>query len=224
MPLSLQEITQPAIEPVSLALAKLNCHVDAPDEDMLFSAWIAAARQYCERYTRRAFFNRAVVRTLDYFPLWDGANGTVNPADRQDWPYYASFWDKITIDLPLPRTVSVTSITYTDTTGATQTLDPSQYNVDLTSMPARIVPSAGNYWPTVTTYQPGSVKITYVAGSYGDGVTVNTIPQTIVVAMLLLIGHWYRNREASTETALKNIPLGVNALLDPYKLQVFNYR
>jgi uncharacterized phiE125 gp8 family phage protein len=224
MPLSFQETTQPAAEPVTLALAKLHAHVDTDDEDLLFEAWITAARQYCERYTRRAFFNREVTRTLDYFPLWYGENGTVNPADRQDWPYYASFWDKLTIDLPLPRCVSVTSITYTDTNGTTQTLPQSAYNVDVTSLPARIVPSAGNYWPTVVTYQPGSVQINYVAGSYGDGVEVNTIPQGIVVAMILLIGHWYRNREASSELALKNIPLGVNALLDPYKLHLFEYR
>ncbi|MBB6144721.1 putative phiE125 gp8 family phage protein [Silvibacterium bohemicum] len=224
MPLSLQLVTPPAAEPVSLSLAKQHLRVDFSDDDVLIAALITAARQYCEKYTHRAFFNQTWLRTLDYFPLWYNPDGTVNPRYRSDWPYYADFWGRIAIDLPRPRTVSVTSITYVDPTGTTQTLDPSTYVVDTTSMPARIVPAKGFYWPSVNVYQPGGVKITYVAGSYGDGVDVNTCPQTIVMAMLLLIAHWYEHREGSSELNLKNIPLGVQALLDTEKLQVFEYR
>ncbi|WP_433963658.1 head-tail connector protein [Tunturiibacter gelidiferens] len=224
MPLSLQLVTPPTVEPVSLQMAKSHLKVDFPDDDLLIGAYAIAARQYCEKYTHRAFFNQTWLRTLDYFPLWWDENGTINPANRNDWPHYASFWDKITIDLPRPATVSVTSITYVDSTGAPQTLDPAQYVVDTTSIPARIVPAKGTYWPTVLTYQPGSVKITFVAGSYGDGVDTNTCPQTVVIAMLLLIGHWYENRSSSSELNLKNIPMGVNALLDTEKVQVFSYR
>jgi uncharacterized phiE125 gp8 family phage protein len=224
MPLSLQLVTPPAAEPVSLQMAKSHLRVDYPEDDILIGAFIIGARQSCEKYTHRAFFNQTWTRNLDYFPLFWGDNGTVNPADRNDWPYFASFWDKLTIDLPRPRTVSVTSITYVDTTGEKQTLDPATYNVDITSVPARIVPAINCYWPTTTTYLPGSVQITFVAGSYGDGVDTNTCPQTIVIAMLLLIGHWYGNRESSSELNLKNIPMGVNALLDTEKVQVWNYR
>jgi uncharacterized phiE125 gp8 family phage protein len=224
MPLSIQLVTPPAIEPVTLDQAKQHLRVDYSEDDSLITGLITAARQYAEKYMHRAIFNQTWTRNLDYFPLWYSQNGTVSAAYRNDWPYYADFWARITIDLPWPRTVSVTSITYVDQTGADQKLDPSAYFLDVTSMPGRIVPSQGNYWPTVMTYQPGSVKITYVAGSYGDGATVNNCPQTIVQAILMLIAHWYENREAISTLPLKNVPLGINALLDTERLRVFQYR
>ena len=117
----------------------------------------------------------------------------------------------------MPRLVSVTSITYLDMAGEQQTLDPSAYIVDASSQPARIVPAINLTWPTTDYYIPGSVKVTYVAGSYGDGVTVDTCPASIEQAILLLVGHFYENREASSALSLKNIPLGVDALLNPYR-------
>jgi hypothetical protein len=166
VPLSLQLITGPLLEPVSLALAKQQLRVDFTDEDTLIQRAITAARVHAEGYTQRAVFPQTWIRTLDHFPLWWSADGTVNPSYRKDWPYYADFWNRITIDLPRPRTLSVVSITYVGTDGVTQTLDPSQYVVDLTSEPARIVPAQGTYWPSQMTYIPGSVRITFQCGSY----------------------------------------------------------
>ena len=37
-------------------------------------------------------------------------------------------------------------------------------------------------------------------------------------AMLLLVGHWFANREAVSDKSLSEIPLAVNALLQPYKI------
>jgi len=38
------------------------------------------------------------------------------------------------------------------------------------------------------------------------------------VAMLLMIGHWYSKREAVTEGSTSELPLGVSALLGPYRI------
>lgn len=43
--------------------------------------------------------------------------------------------------------------------------------------------------------------------------TVNNCPQTLVWAMYLLMKHWYDHREAVSDAPLKEIPLGVEALL-----------
>jgi uncharacterized phiE125 gp8 family phage protein len=119
--------------------------------------------------------------------------------------------------LPMPRLISVTSITYLDNSGTLQTLDPSQYTVDAASQPARIVPSVNLTWPTTDYYIPGSVKVTYVAGSYGDGVNKDICPLSIKQAILLLVGHLYENREATSTLNPKALPLGVDALLNPYR-------
>ena len=181
MPLNYRVTTPPIVEPVTLALAKNHLRVDFPDDDTLISGMISAARRFAERYMFRAIYNQTWVRSMDHFPLWFNNDGTVNPAYRNDWPYYSDFWNRITIDVPMPACVSVLGITYIDQNGATQTLSPSAYYVDTFAEPARIVPAQGNYWPTAMTYQPGSVQIKFVAGTWVVLVTseILTLPSTL---------------------------------------------
>lgn len=51
-------------------------------------------------------------------------------------------------------------------------------------------------------------------GSTGD------IPlyHDIKLAALMLIGHWYENREATTAINLKEVPLATNCLLEQYRV------
>lgn len=224
MLLSTQLVTPPTAEPITLQQAKLHLRVDFPEDDTLITGLISAARQYCEKRTNRAFFTQTWLRTLDFFPLYGRIESSRSPSERDTWPYGTWYWDRVTIDLPHNRVQSVTSITYIDSNGQTQTLPTSGYNVDVTSMPARIAPNQGMFWPILNNYIPGSVKITYVAGSYGDGVDVNNCPQTIISAMLLLLDHWYNHRGAASELNLKNIPLGVDALLGVEKVHTLGYR
>lgn len=212
------------MEPVSLQLAKQQCKVDYADDDALIQTYIVAARQYCEKRTNRAFFTQTWMRTLDYFPLYGRVDSSRSPSERDSWPYGTWYWDRVTIDLPHNRVQSVTSITYLDNDNQPHTLPADSYNVDVVSVPARIAPAQGLFWPILNQFIPGSVNITYQAGSYGDGVQVNNCPQTIVMAMLLLIGHWYEHREDVSELNLKNIPLGVQALLEMEKIHVVSYR
>lgn len=224
MILSTQLVTPPKVEPVSLQLAKQHCKVDYDADDTLIQTYIVAARQYCEKRTNRAFYTQTWMRTLDYFPLYGRMDSSRAPSERDSWPYGTWYWDRVTIDLPRNRVQSVTSITYLDNDNQQHTLPSDSYNVDVASIPARIAPAQGLFWPILNQFIPGSVKITYQAGSYGDGVTVNNCPQTIVMAMLLLIGHWYEHREDVSELNLKNIPLGVQALLEMEKVHVVSYR
>ena len=53
--------------------------------------------------------------------------------------------------------------------------------------------------------------------------TVNKCPQTIIWAMYLLIGHFYEHREAASELALKEIPLGVAELLAGDTFDTFDW-
>ena len=218
--LALTLVTPPAIEPVSLAQAKSFCRVDFTDDDTLFPVLITAAREYAERYMRRAIFNQTWTRTLDNFPMaWDRM-ATQNAARLSEWPYWSSIWNQLRIDLPKAKTQSVESITYIDSNTLTEvTLDPSTYIVDTSRLPCCIVPANAGYWPVEMMYNPGSVTITFVAGSYGDGVTVNTCPQAVVVAILMLVNYWYNNRDASGV-----VPDAVKSLLNPHRLTVFEYK
>jgi len=48
---------------------------------------------------------------------------------------------------------------------------------------------------------------------YGDGKLINDCPMTVVLAILLLVSHFYNNRDASSEAVLNTIPLGVAELI-----------
>jgi uncharacterized phiE125 gp8 family phage protein len=218
--LSLNLIQGPAAEPVSLSLAKQHLRVDFTYDDNYIPGLITAAREWCEVYMQRHIFNQTWQRTLDYFPIWVGGT-TVSPNNFQDWMFFSDYWSKVMIQLP-GKIQSVSSITYVvPNGGGTQTLPTSDYVCDLTSVPARLVPTQGMTWPVQTLYQPGSVTIEYVAGSWGDGVEVNNCPQAVVQAMLLLIKHWYDHREAVSEQNFKNVPMAVQALLNAHRLVSF---
>lgn len=221
--LSVNLVTPPAVEPVTLDQLKTHLRVDASftDDDALLMGFITAAREWCESYMRRAIFNQTWQMTLDHFPYWTEF-GTMKPASRLDY-MYGSYFSNLVIELPKPKLVSVTSITYVDATGTQQTLDPSQYRADLTSEPARLSPAAGLYWPMSQQFVPGSVKITYVAGSYGDGEDVNTCPQSISIAVCMLAGHFNEQRNGTSGFTVNEIPFGVRALLNMYRTVAAGY-
>jgi uncharacterized phiE125 gp8 family phage protein len=222
MSLSYRELAAPVAEPVSLSLAKRQCVVDYSftDDDELISSLIVAARQHVEKLMQRSIFNRSMQLSLDFFPFPTWA-GTLNANDRH--VMYGRYWHQLAISLPKPGAVSVTSITYKDLGGTVQTLDPSAYSVDVNSEPARIVPAPGLYWPYTQSYLPGSVIITYVSGTFGDGVEVNTVPQTICQAMLLLISYWYNHRDSAETNPPKCIDDGVEALLAGEAFDTFGW-
>lgn len=208
-------ISGPAVEPIALDQAKRHLRVDFPDDDDLILALISTAREMCEEKMQRAIFNQTYELSLDQFNYGDWRS-TI-PTERRNPLRFSALWESMGLRLPMPRLVSVTSITFFDYTGNPQMLDPATYSVDTASQPARIVPSSNLTWPTTDYYVPGSVKVTYIAGSYGDGVTINTCPSSIKSAMLLLIGHLYTNREAVSDKNLTAVPIAVEALLGPYK-------
>ena len=67
-------------------------------------------------------------------------------------------------------------------------------------------------WPAITA-ATNAVKIRYLAGYDIDSDGGEALPKMIRAAVLLVVGHLYANREASTEVALTHIPLGVESLL-----------
>lgn len=105
---------------------------------------------------------------------------------------YFSDWEIV-----LPEAVplaSVTSVKYYDTDGVLQTLSTDAYRVNLSRH--SIEPAYGYSWPSVYT-ESESVEIRYVVGS-----AASSVPAHVKRGMLLLIGHWYTNREADVSIPL----------------------
>ena len=154
--------TAPASEPITLAEAKMQCRIDNTDEDELIVMLIASVRQHAETILRRRLITQTLDGYLDSFPL----------------------------EIKLMPLQSVTSITYVDTNGDTQTLAADQYLVDATSQPARIARAYNVDWPD-TRVQNNAVKVRFVAG-YGLPAAV---PQCIKSWMLVRIATLFSNRQ-----------------------------
>lgn len=219
----LKRLAPPAYEPVSLALAKQHMRVDASftDDDSIIAIYVQAAREAAEDAMHRAIFNQTWEFSLDEFPIWRTI-GT-QPVSTHG-SFFLGVWSQIAIRLPVPRLVGVGSITYVDQQGATQTIDPSKYNVFVDGEPAIITPANGNYWPFSNIYQPGTIKIIFTAGTYGTGEPGdNTCPAKIQLAILMLAASWYANAEDATLVKLQALPFGVDRLLNSEKFEVFTF-
>lgn len=81
--------------------------------------------------------------------------------------------------------------------------------VVLGEAPARIIPLAE--WPTVTDPESYPVEIRYTVG-YSD------VPADLIAAIKLVTGHWYENREATTEKAMSSLPMAVDAIVSRYRI------
>lgn len=100
----------------------------------------------------------------------------------------------------------VTSISYVDTAGVAQTLEGSRI------VGERIYPAMGESFPD--TLNPSEVVVTANVGYETD----DNVPESILHAQLLLIGHYFANREAVvTGTIATELPLAVGDLLQEFR-------
>lgn len=189
-------------EPITLIQARLHLKLDTagsppshPD-DALVIALISSVRESAEKYTGLAIANQTYTLTLDAFPTEE-------------------------IDLQISKVNSITSITYVDTNGATQTFSSTKYTLDNVEKPSVVNLNYNEKWPD-TRLQPNAVTVTFNAG-YTDNVSPNSnpIPKSINQAMLLFIGHLYANREAiNIGNIVNEIPLGTMHLLAQHRINI----
>ncbi|MDW9899114.1 hypothetical protein GOB10_25750 [Sinorhizobium meliloti] len=133
------KVTTPPTEPVTVADAKRQSVVLHDDDNALFEALIAAARDHVERYCGTPLATQTIEVKCD------------------------SFCDMAR--LPLAPAQSVTSISYVDTDGATQALATSVYEERFDGLEAAIVTKYGQHWPAI---HPGSRIILTAVVGYAD--------------------------------------------------------
>jgi len=188
--MSLTLVTAPTVEPVTLAEFKGHIRVTASGDGTYISALIKAARMASETITARALIDQTWDLKFDRFPR------------------------RITV--PLPTLQTITSITYTDTAGVSQTLSSSLYKVDTNGdMPGRIDPAYGESWPS-TRGEMNAVVVRFVAGYGAAG---SNVPEPIKQAIMMYAAELYERREdAIVGATIERVPNSVNALLWPYKV------
>lgn len=182
----LEKITDPAFIAVTLARLRTNSNIPSgQDEDFLTEA-LKSAEDYVERYLECTIGLAEWRLTLDSFP---------------------PVGDRL---IPLWPIRAVTAIAYTAADGTAATaMDLSQIVQPIGNGRYHLRLKKGFSWP-VTDGSPHAVAITFDAG----WPTQATLPGTLTRAILMLVSHFYENREAVlTGSNSKEVELGVQSML-----------
>jgi uncharacterized phiE125 gp8 family phage protein len=165
--------THPALEPVTVAEAKLHAKVEIDDDDAMISAYIVAARTMAEAYTDRVFIEQTWDGWLDRFP---------------------SCWDADGAEIVIPQCplIAVTTLEYRapDASAYTPLAEGTDFEIVPGSEPGKLALMPGKSWPAISE-RLGSVHLQYSAG-YGPA--ADDVPEAIRVAILTLVADMYDNR------------------------------
>jgi uncharacterized phiE125 gp8 family phage protein len=130
----------------------------------------------------------------------------------QTWKLSLDGWPlEDVIYLPRPPLQSVSHVKYRDREEVLNTLASSKYYVDAATVPGRIVFGETFDRPTLTDYQLPKVEIQFVAGFV-------SVPEQVKLAIMLLAGTFYKNREHLTDKPLTELPLGFKAIVNQHKV------
>lgn len=187
---TLELLDAPATTPITLAEVKDQLRVEGSDDDTLLTRLIDVAVAYTDV---------------------KGALGQAMIA--QKWGQWVESTPPQTVSLILGPVTGVTAVKYYDPDGALQTDTLSNYQVTGTEFATIIGPKSGFNWPA-TQDRSDAIRIEYEIG-YGTATT--DVPQTIRHALMLLVGHWYDNREDTQMDELSNIPFGFENLLNIHR-------
>jgi len=198
MPLRLTIHTPPTAEPIHLTDAKLHLRLattaaDAAlytDEDIILSSHISAARMVAETETWKALVLRKYDLVIDEWPCCE-------------------------IALPMPPLRAVDSITYTTTDGVEHTLAATEYDVDTTTHPGRVILGYDKEWPTDELTPTNPIRIRYRAG-YAVPFTVNSTTDVITA-----VNHPFADGDVVRVSVTGgSLPVGLYANTDYYARDV----
>lgn len=187
--MALTLVTDVTDEPVSLEDEKEHLRLDITADDAYVADCITAARVFVEGQTKRCLMPQTYDYKIDYA-----------------WPYK---YGGVRIDLPLNPVTSVTSITYVDSNGASQTLASNKYTLAARTHDSFIVPAYGVSLPDVR-WVPNAITVRFVVGDSSN------IPKELHRAVMILAGHYYEFRETGAKA-----PDAVEALISPFRKATF---
>jgi len=187
---SVERISEPVVTPIGLDEVKAQLRITDDDDDLYLTALLGAAVSYLDGHGAlgRSMISQGWAQRMQY------PNGRV--------------------PLRMSPVTALTAVKYFDTDNAPQTATLADYRLFAGKEWAYVEPIVGSAWPTAFD-SPDAVTLEFTAGF---GSTPDDVPADLRHALLLLISHWYQNREASTEATVKEIPMGFDMLLSAHRV------
>jgi uncharacterized phiE125 gp8 family phage protein len=180
-----------ALNRVTLATAKTHLRVEHTTDDALITTLISVAQDLVEAYT-----GAKLQPTTGHF-------------------YFDSFREFINLHAGPDLTINtaIDGVTYINNDGVRTTVAASNYQLDGKGYPARLRMMS---IPTDIKDEINVVRIDVSMGYTGD-----TLPDALIAAMLLIIGHLYENRQDVGQFKTFETPLASRYLMEPYRLKSF---
>lgn len=162
---TLRRTTSPQGLAVSLEAAKNHLRVAGSSQDDLITNLIKAVTEQLERDIERCIITAGWSQSQDCFPS-KGQSVVLN----------------------MSKATTITSVTYVDSDGNSQTLDPAQYELDL-GRNALVCLNDDDGWPETLQTQSGRdvVFINFNCGTTDP----NCVPHLFKQALLIEIGRYY---------------------------------
>lgn len=185
-----QLVNAPLVSPITLPEVKFQLRIEHDEDDALITRLIDVATAFADV---KGVLGKAMITQT--WADWMGPNPTQS------------------VQLLLGPVQSVNAVKYYDVDGNLQTDTLANYN--LFGLPSRkiVEPKSGFNWP-VTQDRDDAIQIEYVIG-YGDD--SSDVPRTVRHALMLMVGHWYENREQTQMDQLADIPFGFMELINIHK-------
>lgn len=166
--------TAPTLTPIDVDEAKQQARITDDASNALLESYIRVATGAAEDYLGRGLLTQTWRMVLD------------------------DFVDIIPLPMAAPLQ-SVTSVTYYDADGVSQTLATSVYDTDTISRPGRVVLKPSQSWPTLQSERRnGRVTITYVVG-WTDK---DSIPEQIRQGIRMYVAYLDLDRDGMEPQAL----------------------
>jgi uncharacterized phiE125 gp8 family phage protein len=180
----------PALEPVTLAEAKAHLRVDSDAEDVLIQSLVITSRLHIEAALGLALISQGWRWSLDAWPR-DGV-----------------------LCFPIRPVQAVAEVRVLDPEGTPAVVPTAHFVLDGRGDPARLVRAGSSLLPT-----PGrTVAGIEIDFSAGFGPAAADVPAQIRQALLLLVAHWFENREpVALGDSPVPVPLAVSELLAPWR-------
>ncbi|MCF6304415.1 MAG: head-tail connector protein [Rhodobacteraceae bacterium] len=186
---SLELVTAPVNSPLVLADVKAHLVVEESDTDALITQLILAAAAHVDAL---GVLGRPMISQT--WGQW------VGPAPSE-------------VRLLLLPVQSLSAVKYWDVDGVFQTATLADFELQTAGNWVIVKPVSGASWPS-TASREAAIRIDCVVG-YGDAGT--DVPDDILQALLMLVAHWFENRESVTETRLMTTPYGFQELINAHR-------
>ncbi len=183
-------ITQPSVEPVTLARVKKQLGISEDSLDDLIKTRIPVARRTIEKYTGRALIDQLREIRWDTFPMDDY--------------------------LPVPSATAVTHVKYIDSAGIEQTVLSTNYNLVTYGLIPFIRPNDPFTWPSPRA-EKYAVRVQFTAG-YGP--KASDVEPVIIEAIVEYLGHLINFQEqAESGLGIARMPFAIRDKLDMYRVR-----